>query len=68
MDKNYSLKHPSESTNYAYHIYTPSGEFLVSIDTYSKALDVLYELNNLLLYKHNYDKLMQTIKDISQNK
>lgn len=68
MDKNYSLKHPSEDTNYAYHIYTPSGEFLVSIDTYSKALDLLYELNNLLLYKRNYERLMDTINDMAKNK
>lgn len=68
MNQNYSLKKPSEATNYEYHIYTPSGGFLVSIDTYSKALDVLYELNNLLLYKHNYESLIKTINDISQNK
>lgn len=63
----YYIKHPDEATNYDFQIYTPSGVFLVSTGTYSNAIDVVYELNNLLLFKQKYDDIMKTIEDISKN-
>ena len=63
----YYIKYPDEVTNYGFQIYTPSGVFLVSTHTYSNAIDVVYELNNLLLFKQKYDDMMKTIEDISKN-
>ena len=63
----YYIKYPDEVTNYDFQIYTPSGVFLVSTSTHSNAIDVVYELNNLLLFKQKYDDMMKTIEDISKN-